>query len=199
MLLVAAGYVCGSIPWGVVFTRLAGVDVRQTGSGNIGAANVARSAGLVLGLATLAADAFKGAVPVLVAERAGASVGVAAAAGVAAFAGHVFPITLGFAGGKGVATAAGVLATLAPLSLAAAATVFVVLLAFTSYVSVASVTAAATATTATAWLGYPPEVLAASVVMTLVIFVRHRANYARLWAGNESRFTLRKGQALPPD
>lgn len=195
LLLVLAGYLCGSVPWGLLLARRVGVDVRRTGSGNIGAANVARSAGLRLGLATLLADALKGAVPVLLARWLTADPAIAAAAGVAAFIGHVFPVTLRFAGGKGVATALGVLATLAPLAAAGAAAVFVLVLATSRYVSLASVVAAASAPLAMAGLGEPPSVLVAASVMTAVIVARHRGNFARLRDGTESRFTLHKRQA----
>jgi len=192
LLLVAFGYLCGSIPWGVILARLVGIDVRRTGSGNIGAANVARSAGLGLGIATLLADALKGAVPVLLAERFGASPAWSAGVGVAAFAGHVFPVTLGFAGGKGVATATGVLAALAPLAVVCAILVFAGVLAMTRYVSLGSVVAAACVPVAVTALGYPRAVVLASLAMTAVIVVRHRENYARLRDGTEARFTVHK-------
>jgi len=194
-LLVLLGYLCGSIPAGLLLARRAGVDVRLTGSGNIGAANVARSAGGALGLATLLADALKGTVPVLVARAVTNRPAVAAAAGVAAFAGHVFPVTLGFAGGKGVATALGVLVTLAPLALACAAAAFLLVFAVFRYVSLASVVAAAVAPLAVAVLGYPAPTLAAALVMSSIIALRHRQNFVRLRAGTEPRFTLRKKQA----
>ena len=194
--LIAFGYLCGSIPWGVLFARVAGVDVRRTGSGNIGATNVARSAGLGAGVATLAADVLKGALPVVVAERSGVTDGVAAAVGVAAFVGHVFPLTLRFAGGKGVATALGVLATLAPLAALSALVVFAAVVALTRYVSLGSLVGAGCAPPAVALFGYPGPVLVASLAMTAVIVVRHRDNFARLRAGTEARFTVHKRQAV---
>jgi glycerol-3-phosphate acyltransferase PlsY len=195
--LVALGYVCGSIPWGVLLARTAGVDVRKTGSGNIGAANVARSAGLRLGLATLAADATKGVVPIVVARAAGASPEVAAAAGLAAFAGHVFPVTLRLRGGKGVATALGVVATLAPAAALSATAVFAVALATSRYVSLASVLGALTAPAVAAALGYGFPAVATCLAMAIVIVVRHEANFRRLVGGTEPRFKLHKGQATP--
>jgi glycerol-3-phosphate acyltransferase PlsY len=195
--LVALGYVCGSIPWGVLLARTAGVDVRKTGSGNIGAANVARSAGLRLGLATLAADATKGVVPIVVARAAGASPEVAAVAGLAAFAGHVFPVTLRLRGGKGVATALGVVATLAPAAALSATAVFAVALATSRYVSLASVLGALTAPAVAAALGYGFPAVAACLAMAIVIVVRHEANFRRLVGGTEPRFKLHKGQATP--
>jgi glycerol-3-phosphate acyltransferase PlsY len=195
LLLVVLGYLCGSIPSGLLLARRAGIDVRRTGSGNIGAANVARSAGIRLGLATLLADAMKGAAPVLLARALTGDEAVAAAAGVAAFVGHVFPVTLRFAGGKGVATALGVLATLTPLAAAAAAAVFLLAALTCRYVSLASVLGALTAPLAVAALGEPPPVVAAAVAMSVLIVVRHRDNFARLRAGTEPRFSLHKRQA----
>jgi glycerol-3-phosphate acyltransferase PlsY len=197
VLLVVVGYLCGSIPWGVLLTRRVGIDVRRTGSRNIGAANVARSAGVGLGLATLAADALKGAVPVLLARWLGADLPVAAAAGLAAFAGHVFPVTLRFAGGKGVATALGVLAVLAPLPLSVALAVFMLAFIVSRYVSLASVLAALTVPLAAAVLGEPRSVLVAATGMAAVIVLRHRDNFARLRAGTELRFQMHKGRAKP--
>jgi acyl phosphate:glycerol-3-phosphate acyltransferase len=197
LLLVLVGYLCGSVPWGLLLARRAGVDVRRTGSGNIGAANVARSAGLGLGLATLAADAVKGAVPVLIARGFSAGPTVAAAAGLAAFAGHVFPVTLRFAGGKGVATALGVLVVLAPSAVAWGMAAFLALLLLFRYVSLASMLGAGTASVAVALLGYPPATLMASLAMTIVIVARHRDNLVRLRSGIESRFVLHKKQAPP--
>ena len=198
LILLAFGYLCGSVPFGLILGRLAGVDVRRTGSGNIGATNVARSVGLRLGIATLVADALKGTVPILVADRVGAPPALSAGVGVAAFLGHVFPVALHFAGGKGVATAVGVLAVLAPVALACATAAFVVVVVATRYVSLGSVVAAVCAPAAVGALGYPRSIVAASLAMSAVIIVRHRDNYARLLAGTEARFTVRKRQAVRP-
>jgi glycerol-3-phosphate acyltransferase PlsY len=195
LALLALGYLCGSIPAGLLLARRAGVDVRRSGSGNIGAANVARTAGAGLGLATLVCDALKGALPVLLARAAGSGTGLEAAVGGAAFLGHVFPVTLRFAGGKGVATALGVLLVLHPLGVAAAAAVFVLLLAAARYVSVASIAAALTAPVAIAVAGGPRPVVGAAAGMAAVIVARHRDNLRRLAAGTEPRFGLHKRQA----
>jgi glycerol-3-phosphate acyltransferase PlsY len=192
---IAFGYLCGSIPFGLLLARRAGVDVRRVGSGNIGATNVARSTSTRLGLATLALDAAKGAVPVALARWL-ANDQVAACAGLAAFLGHVFPLYLRFSGGKGVATALGVLATLSPAVAAAALLVFVAVFAVSRFVSAASIAAALGAPAAAALLGYPGAIVATIVVMTVVIVVRHRQNLARLRAGTEPRFVLKK-QAAP--
>jgi glycerol-3-phosphate acyltransferase PlsY len=144
LLPIAFGYVCGSIPFGLLLARRAGVDVRRVGSGNIGAANVARSASTGLGVATLALDAAKGAAPVALARWI-ANDDVGAAAGLAAFLGHVFPLFLGLAGGKGVATALGVLAVLCPPAAAAGLALFVVVFGACRYVSAASIAGAVAA------------------------------------------------------
>ena len=191
LLLVVVGYLCGSVPFGVLLARRAGVDPRIAGSGNIGAANMARTAGVGLGVMTLVADALKGALPALLARALTDPPALAAAVGVAAFLGHLFPVTLGFAGGKGVATALGVLLTLAPLA-AAAAAVFVLVVGLTRYVSLASVLAALAAPLLVVLLAYPAPVLAASLVMTAFIALRHRDNFRRLRAGTEPRLTLHK-------
>ena len=195
LLLVFLGYLCGSFPSGVLLARRAGVDVRRAGSGNVGAANVARTAGLGLGLATLVADALKGALPALAARWLAADVTLAAGAGLAAFLGHVFPITLRFSGGKGVATALGVLGVLCPLALLCAAGVFVTAFALSRYVSVASALAALAAPAAIGLLSYPRPVLAVSLMMTAIIELRHSGNFRRLRAGTEPRFALHKKQA----
>lgn len=195
LFAIAFGYLCGSIPFGLLLARRAGVDVRRVGSGNIGATNVARSTSTRLGLATLALDAAKGALPVALARWL-ANDQVAACAGLAAFLGHVFPVSLRFAGGKGVATALGVLATLSPAVAAVALLVFVAVFAVSRFVSAASIAAALGAAAAAALLGYPGAIVATIVVMTVVVVVRHRQNLARLRAGTEPRFVLKK-QAAP--
>jgi glycerol-3-phosphate acyltransferase PlsY len=196
-LLVLLGYGCGSVPWGVVLARLAGVDVRRVGSGNIGAANVARSAGIRLGVATLAADAAKGALPVLLARRLAGDPETEAATGLAAFLGHVFPVALGFAGGKGVATALGVLLVLAPGAAGVALAVFVAVFAATRRVSVGSMAGVASAAVTAGLARHPPATVAAATIMAVVVVVRHRENIARLRTGTEPRFQLHKNQAAP--
>jgi glycerol-3-phosphate acyltransferase PlsY len=192
LLLLIVGYLCGSVPSGVLLARRAGVDPRAAGSGNIGATNVARTAGPGLGVMTLVADVLKGALPVLAARALTEGPTLAAAVGVAAFLGHLFPVTLGFAGGKGVATALGVLLALAPLAAGAAAAVFVVVVALTRYVSLASVLAALAAPLLIGLFAYPTPLLVASLVMTALIALRHGENFRRLRAGIEPRLALHK-------
>ena len=197
-LLVVLAYLGGAIPFGVLFARSAGVDVRQTGSGNIGATNVARSAGARLGLLTLFADIGKGVVPVLIARGLSAEPALAAAAGLAAFIGHVYP-PLRAGGGKGVATALGVHAALCPPAALAALVVFGATVATCRFVSVASLLGALTAPAAAGLVGAPLPVIGASLTMAFVVLVRHRENLRRLRAGTEPRFALHKRQAAPTE
>jgi glycerol-3-phosphate acyltransferase PlsY len=172
-----------------------GVDVRRAGSGNIGATNVARTAGARLGVLTLVADAAKGALPVLIARRLGSDPALSAGVGFAAFLGHVHPITLGLAGGKGVATALGVLVVLCPPAVPWVLAAFVVVFAAWRYVSLASLGGAAAAPLAVGLLGCPLPSLVAFIVMGVLIAVRHRDNLRRLASGDEPRFAMHKKEA----
>lgn len=194
--LLLLAYLLGSIPWGLVLTRLFAIaDIRRHGSGNIGATNVARVAGPVLGLATLVGDFVKGWAPVALASYldlppAGAEL-YAAALALLAVLGHLFPVyTRLRGGGKGVATAAGGFAALAPLAVLIALVVFVLVLALTRRVSAGSLAAAA---------ALPPAVLsttgsavfcAGAVMAATLIFIRHAGNIRRLLAGTEPPFRL---------
>ena len=188
LLPVLVGYSLGSLPLGyLVASRLKGVDLRRAGSGNVGAANVYRTAGLTLALAVVAIDVAKGAGSVLLAMLLTTHALGPATAGLAAVIGHSYPIWLRFHGGKGVATACGVFWTLAPAATTAAAIVFVAVVWITRYVSLGSVVATA-ALPPLAWItDAPSEVVAASLLAALVIIVRHRGNLARLQQGTERR------------
>ena len=168
------------------------MDVRRAGSGNIGAANVARTAGLPLGLVALLIDSAKGALPVLVARAATATPALQTGVGFAAFAGHVFPVTLRFAGGKGVATALGVLLALHPLGAGITAAIFALVLWRSGYVSLASMLAALAAPAVIGCLGGPVGTIAIATAMAAVIVVRHRDNLDRLRAGTEPQLRLHK-------
>jgi glycerol-3-phosphate acyltransferase PlsY len=179
---IALGYLSGSIPFGVLLTRwFAGKDVRAGGSGNIGATNVARVAGKKLGAIVLVLDALKGAVPVMLAMRElpGAYL-VHAGVGLAAFLGHVFPIWLKLKGGKGVATAAGVLAVLVPAAAAAGLLVFVVLVALFRVASIGSLAGGLTAVGVSFFLGRPIEYPLLGVVLMVLMVFTHRGNIGRL-------------------
>ncbi|MBX9616642.1 MAG: glycerol-3-phosphate 1-O-acyltransferase PlsY [Caulobacteraceae bacterium] len=198
-LVAVGGYLLGSIPFGVVITRAAGAgDVRSIGSGNIGATNVLRTGRKDLALATLVLDAGKGAVALLIARQLFGSEAAGAIAGGAAFLGHLFPVWLGFKGGKGVATFFGLMiAACWPLGLMAGATWLLV--AFTLRFSSLAALIAAAATPALALLPLPVAGLPApqpvfvlAVVTAILIYIRHHENIGRLLKGAEPRIGARK-------
>lgn len=196
-LLIAAGYLLGSLPWGLWLPRaLAGVDVRTLGSGNIGATNVWRTLGFKLGLAVALLDIAKGAAAaVLGLWLVGDLVGVLA--GCAAMVGHWRPIFVRFArGGKMVATTGGVGLSVAPFATLSAAAVWIVVFLVTRYASVASMAAAASLPLFALLYGASWPVLAFTAGAAIAIVVLHRANIARLAHGSENRFVLRRGR--PP-
>jgi glycerol-3-phosphate acyltransferase PlsY len=188
LFVIALAYLAGSIPTGVLLGRLAGIDVRSAGSGNIGATNVARTAGRKLGLLTLVGDALKGLLPVLVARAFGFGSTVVAATAVAALVGHVFSVFLRFHGGKGVATGVGVLIGLAPATAPLPIAIFALAMASSKIVSLSSILAALSAPVAIALCGYPSATSFAALVMAGLIVFRHRENISRLLAGTEPRF-----------
>lgn len=182
---LAFGYLLGSIPFGVIVTRLAGVgDVRRIGSGNIGATNVLRTGRKGLAAATLLGDALKGTVAVALAWQWGPNAALLAALG--AFVGHLFPVWLGFKGGKGVATYIGCLVALSPWAALAFAAVWLALAAATRYASLSSLVAGV-ATPAVLWLFGERQMAEMFVLLTLLLFFTHRANIGRLAAGTEGR------------
>jgi glycerol-3-phosphate acyltransferase PlsY len=194
MASAVLAYLCGSIPFGLIFSHLGGHgDIRDIGSGNIGATNVLRTGSTKLALATLVCDMLKGFFPVLIAWRFGADMATAAAVG--AILGHIFPIWLGFKGGKGVATAAGVLLAYAwPIAVAAILAWIVMALLF-RYSSLAAVTAALVALLY-AWIARPEGVAPLAVlVIALIVMWRHRTNLSRLIHGQEDKIALRKKSA----
>jgi glycerol-3-phosphate acyltransferase PlsY len=188
LLLLGAlvfGYLLGSIPFGVIFTRMAGLgDIRKVGSGNIGATNVLRTGRKGLAAATLIGDALKGTAAVVIAGYWSADLATIAALG--AFIGHLFPVWLGFKGGKGVATFIGVLIGLKPL----AALAFVALwlaLAFTTRYSSLSALIASAATPIVLWLLGEPRMAGVAVVLVALLWWKHSENIKRLLAGTEGR------------
>lgn len=188
LLAVTLGYAVGSIPFALLVGRLvSGVDLRRTGSGNLGAANALRTSGVAAAVCVLALDAAKGAAGVVWAGRLGGGESAQALAGVAAVVGHIYPVWLRFRGGKGVATAAGAFGVLTPLAIGPAAAIFVATVWASRFISLGSVMAAA-ALAPLAWAtGAPvPAVAAAAAVGVLVVF-RHRTNMGRLRAGSERR------------
>ncbi len=186
--LVAAlglAYLCGSIPFGLVLTRLAGLgDVRQIGSGNIGATNVLRTGNKGLAAGTLVLDALKGTLPVLVAWRWGPEAALAAALG--AFLGHLFPVWLGFKGGKGVATLIGVLIGLSGLAALAFAGLWLVTAFATRYSSLAALVASA-ATPVVLWVLGEGAMAGLVALLAALLWWKHRENIRRLASGTEGR------------
>ena len=180
------GYLLGSVPWGLLLTRAAGHgDIRAIGSGNIGATNVLRTGNKGLAAATLALDALKGAAALLIAEAVwGEQAGLAA--GFGAMLGHAFPVWLGFRGGKGVATGAGVLLAASWWMGLAAVLVWLATAALTRLSSAGALAACAVAPLAALVAGRTDLALFAAGIAALVV-VRHRANIARLLAGTEPR------------
>ena len=186
LLAALLGYAIGSIPFGLLLTRAAGMgDVRNIGSGNIGATNVLRTGNKPAALATLLLDSGKGAIAVLIA-RALLGEHAAQIAGGAAFLGHVFPIWLGFKGGKGVATFLGTLLALAwPLGLAACATWLVT--AVISRISSLSALVAAAASVPLAYALGRPDLMLLCALLAALVFYRHKANIARIADGSEPK------------
>jgi glycerol-3-phosphate acyltransferase PlsY len=195
VLVVLGAYLLGAIPFGyLIYRARSGRDIRAEGSGNIGATNVMRRAGPAAGIATLLLDAAKGYVAVWLAARlSGGAPWVIAAAAVAALLGHTFPVYLRFRGGKGVATALGVFAALAPRSILLALVVFAITLAVFRYVSLGSIVASAAFPVLALLMDSPqrPVVLGAFACSALII-VKHSSNIRRLLAGTENRLRLRR-------
>ncbi len=209
LLIVALSYLLGSIPSGYLLVRIfRKQDIRSVGSGNIGATNVLRSGGKGLGAATFIIDMLKGSIAVWVGALVWAGVVLVghvapatsmrnfeALAALFAVLGHMFPVWLGFKGGKGVATGFGVFLVAAPWAALAAISVFAVVLALSRYVSLASILGAASFPLF-AWITVqgdrPPFFIAVQIAVALLILVKHHQNIRRLLAGTESRFGAKK-------
>lgn len=188
---VAVAYLLGSLSGGLLLGRLVAVDLRSTGSGNVGATNAVRTLGPVLGVAVFAFDAGKGVVAAALLPRLAPAVAwLPAACGAAVILGHVFPLWFGFRGGKGFATALGVIVVLSPLALAPVAVAWIVALLLTGYVSVATLGAALVYPlfTAALWQGRRPVLLVFAAVLAAFLFYTHRDNLRRLARGDEHRF-----------
>jgi glycerol-3-phosphate acyltransferase PlsY len=208
LLAAAGGYLLGSVPFGLVITRAAGLgDIRQIGSGNIGATNVLRTGRKDLALATLVLDAGKAAIALLLARWIAGMAGLPAetqtqvglVAGAAAFVGHCYPVWLGFKGGKGVATFFGVLfAGVWPLGVLSGVTWLAVATMF-RYSSLAALTAAVVAPVAALIAQFSWSEILFTAVLAALIFWRHRANIARLRAGAEPRIGDKKERAAPTE
>lgn len=189
-LLALLAYLSGSIPFGLLLARwVRGVDVRQVGSGNIGATNVVRAAGKGMGLLVLLLDALKGALPVwLTLKLTPGEILPACVVGTCAVVGHIFPVWLKLRGGKGVATAAGVLGVLAPWALLAGAAVWLVTFGAFRMGSLASLLGAMAAVVVAFSVAPHPEIAWMTVCVCTLIVWRHRGNLRRLWRRTEHRF-----------
>jgi acyl phosphate:glycerol-3-phosphate acyltransferase len=196
LLSIPLAYLLGSIPFGYLLVKIfRHQDIRTTGSGNIGATNVARSGAKGLGIATLLLDCGKAFVAVKIAQHiAPGNYDLAVVAAIAAILGHVFPIWLGFRGGKGVASALGVFLALSPAAAGCTFAIFLVIFVITRYVSLASIIGSAV---------FPlfglyfvpvrtPLVLAGFLFIPLLIIVKHHENIRRLFSGTENRFGKKK-------
>lgn len=194
-LFLLLAYLCGSIPSGLLLAWTRGVDIRQAGSGNIGATNVSRLTGKGLGLVTLVADAAKAILPMLAAQW---FIGKSstpeqtefwvALTGANAFLGHLFPVYLGFKGGKGVATALGIFLLFEPWAALISMAVFISIVFIWGYVSLGSMVAAALMPLWILLLGGSPIHVTLAVFIGLMILLKHISNIGRLWRGEENRF-----------
>jgi len=205
ILIPVAAYILGSIPFGLLLGKLfGGTDVRKTGSGNIGATNVARAAGPLAGILTLVLDAAKGALAVFLAARlTSESATWMMIAGLCVLAGHCFPTWLGFRGGKGVATAAGVFLMLCPLAFLGALILFVLVVFYWRFVSLGSIAAAAAMPLLIYffWAPHhaPPHVITfGTLAATLLIVYKHDANIQRMVQGDEPKFSFGKNKKDAP-
>lgn len=196
MLLTALAYLSGSVPYGVILTRLvAGVDVRQVGSGNIGATNAARAGGKKLGVLVLLLDVLKAVVPILVARALLAEArhadGWVTAVALAAFVGHLFPAWLRFKGGKGVATGLGIFLVLAPWAALAGALVYLAVYLTTRISSAGSLAGTAVCCAGAFALHGPRSPMPwAGLVIGLLVVLRHRENIRRLMRGEERKMRV---------
>ena len=187
------GYLLGSLPFAVIVSRgFRLADPRSFGSGNPGATNVLRSGNKLAALLTLVGDAAKGWLAMFIAQKVGAGETAIAIAGLAAFLGHVYPVTLGFRGGKGVATALGVLLGFSGALAGITAAIWLGVVIFTRYSSLAALAAAVAAPILAWWLLGKIEITVVVAVMCAVMIYRHQSNIRKLLAGNEGRVGGRK-------
>jgi glycerol-3-phosphate acyltransferase PlsY len=194
VILTILAYLLGALPFGLLVARSRGVDIRQQGSGNIGATNVFRCIGKGWGIFTLILDVMKGFIPAFVFPMIGdLGPGYGVLFGVVAVMGHSFPVYLKFKGGKGVATSAGVLLGIAPLAIAAGVACWVVCMMVSRYVSLSSIVAAV-AVAITVWIRGDKGLVVniATTFMSALVIWLHRANIKRLLNGTESRFKKKK-------
>jgi glycerol-3-phosphate acyltransferase PlsY len=201
LVWLLASYLLGAVPTSHIVSRtIAGIDLRQHGSGNLGATNLYRVLGWRYAVPVALFDIAKGAIPVWVfAPQASASEQFAVSCGIAAILGHVFSVFVGFKGGKGVATAAGVMLALTPIALGVAALVWILVVRLSGYVSLGSIAAAAVLPLAVYLLDQPktPELLWIDIAVALAVIALHRRNIIRLLQGTENRFGRRAASTTP--
>ncbi|HUR32980.1 MAG TPA: glycerol-3-phosphate 1-O-acyltransferase PlsY [Vicinamibacterales bacterium] len=191
VLGIICAYLIGSIPFALLLARRWGHDLHRVGSGNIGAANVLRAAGVRAGVVVALLDIAKGAAGVMVAGRVTGTDHAGAIAGVAAVVGHIYPVWLRFRGGKGVATACGVFAMLAPLAVPPALLAFLAAVWASRYISVGSVAASLVLPPVAYVSGSSPMVVASACATAALIVFRHRSNLMRVRFGTERRVGAR--------
>ncbi len=196
IVLILVSYLVGAIPFGLVLSRGSGIDIRRQGSGNIGATNVARLLGKKLGCCTLLLDVAKGYLPMYVAGLLLAGTDnantVVALCGAAAITGHMFPVYLGFKGGKGVATGLGVFLYLAPRALLLCLVVFMSAVGMTGYVSLGSLLASAAILPGLLFWGEPVWKMLLALYVVAMIWLKHHQNIRRLLKGTEKSFKKKK-------
>ncbi|MCC6501920.1 MAG: glycerol-3-phosphate 1-O-acyltransferase PlsY [Deltaproteobacteria bacterium] len=188
IVFIIASYLIGSIPTGIVISRLMGKgDPRKAGSGNIGATNVGRTSGKLAGILTLLGDALKGGVPVFLAFQYYPESLFVSLVGLAAFLGHLFPVYLGFKGGKGVATGLGVMVVICPIATLLSAAVFAVVAYLKKYVSLASIIAAAMLPVFMSFFPRGRNYVGMAVLVAVLVIIKHKDNIKRLVAGTENK------------
>jgi glycerol-3-phosphate acyltransferase PlsY len=186
--LIIAAYLLGSIPTGLILAKAAGVDIRSSGSGNIGATNVYRTLGRSVGILTLLGDCLKGFAPVVAAHYLGLSDLWIAATGLAAFLGHIYTVFLGFKGGKGVATALGVFLAVSPAAVGSVLLIFVAVVWKWRYISLGSIIAAVAMPGMIALFDAPKPTVVMTAIVALLVVWKHRENIKRLKHGTENKF-----------
>ncbi|MFZ3072611.1 MAG: glycerol-3-phosphate 1-O-acyltransferase PlsY [Thermodesulfobacteriota bacterium] len=187
-IFIAASYLLGSLPTGLVIARFfGGVDPRTAGSRNIGATNVGRTSGKLAGALTLGGDVLKGVIPTLLAHYYFSTPLFVALVGFSVFIGHIYPVFLDFKGGKGVATACGIFAVISPLALILALAVFFAVSYSTRYVSIGSMTAALSVPIFQGLTGKNQVYVTMSVIMAIFMIIKHADNIRRLGRGEENK------------
>lgn len=186
-LFILCAYLIGSIPAGLVLSKIRGKDPRRAGSGNIGATNVLRTAGKTLGILTLLGDILKGLAPVLAAQQYGEPYVVVAATGLATFLGHLYPLYLGFKGGKGVSTAVGVYLAINWMAVIINGLIFVLVVFKWRYVSLGSLLGTGLIPLTLLLLGAPWAYVSLSLIIALFVWAKHKDNIRRLLSGKENK------------